>query len=119
MAFKDWFSRRTRLQLAVERGTQPGADLADELRTLHDYSIQSNADAEALCDVLTRIASEGSTVGGDSALDAVVRLFQKVEGIECPAFSFMAEQGIPILVEIVDSALRNPSRRDSSEQQRR
>ncbi len=84
---------------------QPGADLADELRKVQDYSIKSEADAKAVCDVLARLA-ESPKAGGDSAMHAVVRLFQDVEGTECPAFSIMVAQGIPLLVDIVESALQ-------------
>src|SRR5262245_54948991 len=115
MGLKDWFSRRTPLQLALERGMQPGADLADELRGLGDYSIRSQADAEAVCQVLTRLVQEGSTVGGDSAFHPVVALFQVVEGSECPAFPVMVEHGIASLVQIADRALLDPSRLDPSD----
>ncbi len=62
MALKDRFSRKTPLQLALLRGTQPGADLADELRKLEDYSIKSQADAEAVCGVLARLGHTGNAV---------------------------------------------------------
>jgi hypothetical protein len=109
MVFKDWFSRRTPLQLALDRGTQPGADLADELRKLRDYSIKSRADAEAICNVLARLVPAGSTVGGKSAFHSLVGLFQHVDGNECPAFAVMAEKGIGLVVQIVNDALQNPA----------
>ena len=80
---------------------QPGADLADELRKVQDYSIKSEADAKAVCDVLARLA-ESPKAGGDSAMHAVVRLFQDVEGTECPAFSIMVAQE-SALVDIVET----------------
>jgi hypothetical protein len=115
MAFKDWFSRRTPLQLALERGTQPGADLAEQLRKLGDYSIKSEADAEAVCRVLERLLPAGSAVGGESGFHALVGLFQDVDGSECPAFGVMAEKGIGLLVQIVDDALQEPSDRDADD----
>src|SRR5262245_1328817 len=109
MAFKDWFSRATQLQLALQQGTQPGADLADELRKLGDYSIKSQEDAEAVCRVLSALVPAGSTVGGESAFHALVGLFQKIDGKECPAFAVMADNGIELLDRIINDALRNPS----------
>jgi hypothetical protein len=110
MPFKDWFSRRTALQLALERGIQPGAELADELQKLQDYSIKSEADADAICNMLARLVPAGSTVGGKSAFHSLVGLFKDVEGTACPAFAVLAEKGIGLLVQIVNDALRNPSR---------
>src|SRR5947209_3852604 len=112
MARKHWFHRRTALQLALERGTRPGADLADELRELRDYSITSRADAEAVCALLARLVTDDAQLGGESALDAVIGLFHDVEGNSCPAYAIMAEKGIPILVKTVDAAIQDPTRRD-------
>jgi hypothetical protein len=112
MAFQDWFSRRSPLQLAFERGTQPGADLSDELRKLGDYTVKSQADAEAICNLVARLAFGETAIGGTSALESVIGLFRDVKGVECPAFSVLAEKGIPLLISIVDDALANPSRHD-------
>jgi hypothetical protein len=110
MAFKDWFSRRTSLQLALHRGTQAGADLADELRKVQDYSIKSQADAEAICSALALLLPAGSTTGGESAFHSMIGLFQDVEGNDCPAFAVLAEKGIGLVVQIVNDGLQNPSR---------
>jgi hypothetical protein len=103
------FSRRTLLQLALERGIKPGADLEDELEKLHDYSIKSKVDAEAICEVLKKVVANKSRVVGDSSVRAMVNLFQEVEGPDCPAFLVMVKKGIPTLVEIVDRALESAS----------
>jgi hypothetical protein len=113
MALMDWFSHRTPLRLALERGTKPGADLADELRKLQEFSIESKADAEAVCGVLREVAQPGSNVGGSSALYEIISLFRRVEGPDCPAFSVLAEQGTPLLAQIVDDALLHSGRLDS------
>lgn len=115
MAFKDWFSRKSRLQLALDRGTQPGADIADELRKLKNYSIKSHGDAEAVCNVLVRLGPTGTAFGGKSAFYALVGLFQDVGGRECPAFAVMAEKGTQLVAQIVNDALQNPSRLDAHE----
>lgn len=115
MALKDWFSRKTLLQLALDRGSQPDADLADELRKLDDYSIKSQGDAEAVCAVLARFDPTGTPVGGESAFHALVGLFQNVDGIECPAFAVMAEKGTRLVARIVSDALQNPSRLDTDD----
>ena len=113
MTFKEWFSRRSPLQLALDRGTQPGSDLAAELRELKDYSIKSQADAEAICDVLALIALPGSNIGGPSAFHSLIRLFQDVDGTDCPAFGVMEQKGIELLVQIVNDELNKPTRRDT------
>jgi len=115
MGLKDWYPRRTSLQRALERGTQPGASLMDELQSLEDYPIRSRADAKAVCQVLRQLASDDPAVGGDSALRAVTALLQQVEGAECPAFAVFAEQGTVLLIRIVDSALHGPSRHTPDE----
>ena len=115
MAFKDWFSRRSPLQLALERGTRPGSNLADELRGLRDYSIKSKADAEAICGVLEQFASTASPVSHESGFYSIVGLFQDVEGSNCPAFDVMSNVGISLLAQIVNDALQNPSRLDDGD----
>ncbi len=115
MALRDWIPRRTPLQLALERGNKSGADLAAELRKLGDYMIKSEADAEAVCDLLAKLATQGLTVGGNSALHALAGLFQHVDGTECPAFAIMAEQGNRFLVQIVDSALQDEALHDGTD----
>jgi hypothetical protein len=112
MAFKSWFSRPTPLRLALDRGTRPGGKLADELRNLGDYKFGSESDAQLICEVLTRMVPTDSTVGGESALHSLVALFQNAEGRECPAFDVLATKGIPLLVQIADETLKNPSSRD-------
>ena len=72
------------------------------------------ADAEAICGVLEKIAAEGGAVGGDSALHAVVGLFQDVEDADCPAFEVLTEEGIPIVIRIVERALEDPEAFDEN-----
>ncbi len=115
MAMKDWFGRRTALQLALQRGTQPGADLANELRKLDDYSIKTREDGKAICDVLQSLAEEGATVGGRVALNATIALFEDLESTDCPAYAVMTERGLPILLQIVENGLCKTSRRDQDD----
>ena len=103
MALKGGFSRGTPLQLALDRGTRPGAKLGNELGQLNDYSIKSRSDAESVCRVLARRVREDASLGGRSSLHALIGLFQDVEGRDCPAFDAMLELGIPLLIEIVDA----------------
>jgi hypothetical protein len=103
MALQGRFSRGTPLQLALDRGTRPGAKLGDELGQLSDYSIKSQSDAESVCRVLGRRVREDASLGGHSSLHALIGLFQDVEGCDCPAFATMVEVGIPLLTEIVDA----------------
>jgi hypothetical protein len=110
MGLKDWFNRPTLLQLALTRGMQPVGDIADELRTLSDYSIKSRADAEAICKALDQLMHDQAGIGGDSALHAIVGLFQDVDGRDCPAFSMLSKQGIAKLASILDGALAQNTR---------
>lgn len=111
MAFKDWFTRRTRLQLALNRGIQPGGDLVKEIGNLgRDYAISSKTDAEAICRVLAQGVHTNSNVTVRTAFHALVGLFQHVQGTDCPAFAVLVDKGIELVVHIVNDALENPSR---------
>jgi hypothetical protein len=109
MALKGRFSRGTPMQLALDRGTQPGAKLGDELGQLSDYSIKARSDAESICHVLSRRVREDASLGGKSSLHALIGLFQDVEGHDCPAFDAMVELGIPLLIEIVYAGCEDES----------
>lgn len=111
----DGLSGSTPLLLALKRGTQSGASLADELRNLGDHSIESKIDAEAVCDVLERLANDTPTGAHQSALNALIALFQLVESTECPAFPVMARRGTEILVQFVDDGLRTPPRHEADD----
>jgi len=113
MAFKDWFAPRSRLQLALERGMKPNADLQKELRQIGEYKIKSHRDAETLCAALDRVKHD--KVGGDSALHALTALFQSVPDRECEAFSAVRDAGTSILASIVASHLNGAPRFDANE----
>lgn len=115
MALRDWFSRKTRLQLALERGSQPGADLAHELRALDDYSVSSRKDAEAICDALRQLVNTNGAIESGAGFRALVRLFQRLESGDCHAFPVLAEHGVPLVARVVTAALRNPSLLDADE----
>ena len=80
MALKGGFSRVTPLQLALDRGMRPGAKLGDELGQLGEYSIKSKSDAEAVCRVLGRCVREAAKSEPETSLQALIALFQDVEG---------------------------------------
>jgi hypothetical protein len=109
MALKGGFSRITPLQLALERGMRPGAKLGDELGQLGEYSIKAKSDAEAVCRVLARCVHESEDLGGEASLQALIALFQEVEGRNCPAFLPMVEVGLPLLVDLVDAGCEDES----------
>lgn len=109
MTFRDWFSRRTLLQVALERGTQPGGDLDEEIQRLNDYKIKSRADAEAICRVLSDLRDSNAFSGGLPGLRSLIGLFQDVDGTECPAFEVMSEQGTELLGQIVIELLQDKS----------
>ena len=66
--------------------------------------------------VLERIAPVGSTVGGKSAFHALIGLFQDVDGIDCPAYAVLSDQGTALLVQLVNDAFQNPGTRDDSDE---
>lgn len=115
MAMKDWFSRRTPLEFALERGMRDGAKLADELQKLGDYTIKSEADARAVCHALERVDAAPPKKSGTSPLHSLVALFQDVEGRNCGAFPIMAEEGNRLLAQIVDRAMIDPAAYDESD----
>jgi hypothetical protein len=115
MAFRDWFSRRSAFQLALERGLRPGADLRDELKALGDVSIKSKADAQAICNALELIRTGDVAPSRQSAFHTLVGLFQDVDGTECDAFPVMRGEGIRTLARIVQTALKDMSKFDEDD----
>jgi hypothetical protein len=115
MALRDWFSRRSAFQLALERGLQPGGDLRDELKALGDISIKSKGDAQAICKALERIRTGDEEPGKRSSFHTLVGLFQDVDGTECDAFPLMRGEGIRTLARIVQSALKDMSKFDEDD----
>ena len=100
---KGGFSRATPLQFALDRGMQPARGTGDELRQLGDYCIKVKADAEAVCRVLARCVGDATSLAGETSLQALIGLFQDVEGPDCPAFETMVQQGVPILIDLVNA----------------
>jgi hypothetical protein len=115
MALRDWFRKRTPLQLALDRGVQPGADLSDEIRGLGEVRVESRADAEAICRTLYLLAEAPSPVGGESALHALIGLFQDIAGPDCPAFTVMVHDGIPRLANLIRKCIFEKSRWDDDD----
>src|SRR5688572_22830575 len=87
------------LQEALHRGMKPGADLADELIGLGDYSIRSRQDARAICDALASLPlHRAERENGPSPLQALTALFQEVSSKK--AFETLWEEGLPHLIRI-------------------
>lgn len=91
---------------------RPGAKLGDELGQLGEYSIKSKSDAEAVCRVLGRCVRAAASLESDTSLQALIALFQEVEGRDCPAFLPMVELGLPILVDLVHAGCEDDSEID-------
>lgn len=98
--------------MALERGSQPGGNLADELRSLGAYAISTPADASAVCDLLERLVPADSRVGGPDALGALLRLFEFIDTEVPGAFTVFQKRGMMLLVQIVNDALEDRSRRE-------
>ncbi|MCS7046606.1 MAG: hypothetical protein NZO58_09645, partial [Gemmataceae bacterium] len=113
MALGNWFSKRTPLQLALERGLTDGADLGGEIKRLGDFTIASRADAEAVCEALEKVKDRPKPA---TALFApahdLIALFQRVDGPECKAYAVFEQRGLPVLAEIVRTALAAPEEAD-------
>jgi hypothetical protein len=107
MALRDWFVKRSPLQLALERGLKPGGDVGAELRQLGDYPVKSQSDAEAICLALEHVARGAPAA---SALHALTSLFQDVPDAECEAFPILQQRGCPLLIQILDQGLRDENR---------
>jgi hypothetical protein len=114
MGLKDWFSRKSRLQLALERGRQPGESLSVELAGICSYSVKSAADAEAICGLLEQLLQENSASGGWD-LRATMELFENVADTECSAYAVLSERGISLLVHFVDSVLNSSADHDAGD----
>ena len=95
--------------VALDRGMRPGAKLGDELGQLGEYSIKSKSDAEAVCRVLGRCVREAASLEPETSLQALIALFQDVEGRACPAFLPMVELGLPMLVDLVHAGCEDDS----------
>lgn len=112
MAVRDWFSRPTEFKLALKRATQPAGDLSEELRRLGNYSISSAADAEALCRILSQLRTREVVIGGWRSFSSLVLLFQSIGGPDCVAFPVLKRTGVPLLISILDDALKDESHFD-------
>lgn len=100
MALRDWFSRRTPLQLALSRGLKTGGNMFEELGRLGDFEIKSETDGAAICEALKQVIEERPE--DENTLTALIGLFQNVGGAECPAFDVLAGEGIDLLIDLVD-----------------
>jgi hypothetical protein len=95
----------TPLILALNRGMRHGASLSEELWKLREHRIESTVDAQAVCDLLERVAAENSSSTGRSAFIVLVHLFEAVESVECPAFAVMSTRGTELLLRIAEDNL--------------
>ena len=84
---------------------KPGGDLYEELRPHRNVELKSEADAKAICGVLSSLTPAQSDSIISSPLHSLINFFQQVESTNCPAFKIMARQGTTILVRIVDDTL--------------
>ncbi|MDX1962387.1 MAG: HEAT repeat domain-containing protein [Pirellulales bacterium] len=81
-------------------------DLFHEIHELGDYSIETKADATAVCRTLAQVAQQPDTDPEKSSrLRALIGLFQDVAGGDVPAFDVFAQQGLALLFKIVDDWL--------------
>jgi hypothetical protein len=91
---------QTELQAALERGMEPGGNLSEVLQRLGEYPIETVADARAVCGALRKYAAQTQ---GDTRLHPLASLFQDVSTEV--AFATLAEEGLPVLIDIFDREL--------------
>lgn len=97
-------AKKSRLQLALERGLAEGGDLFEALNDLEHYEIDSLDDAESLVDALEvyvqRPVQNSETF---SVFHQLVSLFQSVSGVS--PFQYLVRRGIPLLIRAYDDRL--------------
>lgn len=97
-------AKKTRLQIALDRGLSEGGNLFEALNDLDHYEIDSIEDADALIEALGVYAKRPiETPGMFSAFHQLISLFQSVIGIS--PFQYIARRGIPLLIQIYDQRL--------------
>jgi hypothetical protein len=105
------------LRRAIDRGMRVDGDLAQELEDLGDYSVATQRDATAICELLKRLplpADQRTTKASESAEYYVVQLFRTVEDADCDAVPILREQGIPELIRLYErlGAMNTEAARD-------
>ena len=102
---------------AIERGLKQDGDLVDELNGLDDYAIRSKEDAKAICETLSTLPTEHSSVKSHSSsqLYALAALFQDVDGGDSPAFEVLYEEGLPQLIRIFDATIERGNEDDDDD----
>lgn len=97
-------SKKTPLQVALERGLADGGNLFEELNDLDHYQIESVEDAEALIDALELYIQRPIEAPGIfTAFHQLISLFQSVTAIS--PFQCLVRRGIPLLIEAYDARL--------------
>ena len=109
MALKGGFSRVTPLQLALDRGMRRARNLGMSWGNWENTPSRRKSDAEAVCRALARCVRDAALSPGETSLQALITLFQDVEGRDCPAFLPMVEVGLPILIDLVDAGCEEES----------
>ena len=98
--------RKSRLQLAIERGGQAGGNLADELQKLSNYKISSRADGLAICDALATISYAQQDKQKDTSdLAALAGLFDDVEDFDSEGFEILCHKGLLELHRVAATSL--------------
>src|SRR5262249_49116340 len=115
MGLGDLIWRRTPLQLALERGLQPGGNVSEELGRLGEYTVRSRADAEAICAALDTLHDADTELGGWDAVDEPVSLSLNSEDRVCPAVPVRRKRGIPGRGQIVDRTMAGGSPGDDGD----
>ncbi|QDU25147.1 hypothetical protein ETAA8_02090 [Anatilimnocola aggregata] len=103
MGLKDWFARKTPLQLALERGQKPDGKLADEIDKLGEYTVSAQGDGEAIAAALALLDESPRTHA--AWLRPLTGLLQDVEDAECAAFPPIMESALPALISVVEAGL--------------
>lgn len=98
------FSEGT-LRKAIQRGLSKG-NLDEELRDLGELTIESRADAEAVCWGLRQLNRDTANLGEHA--QALAHLFQHIEDGDCEAVEHFREEGIPELLRLFEELRESP-----------
>ena len=91
----------SRLQQALQEGLADGK-LADRLRELGEYVIETQADAEAVCEALRSLPpSGGERSCGSSPVSSILQLFECLYADDCPAARVLYRRGVAELIQML------------------
>jgi len=112
MAFREWFTQPSRLQLAIKSGVGLNGDLEKALCGVDDERPTTLADATAMCRAIEFVMRQTHRRPAERGLHGLAALFQRATDEAIPK---LKSSGIPLLAAIVDEHLVDNSRWDQGD----